>query len=127
MALPEVVVYWDANWGGDSFRTNLDINYVETSGTIRSLPSSSSPEPGSSSKTLTSEAPPVIYWDPATTVLSRTQMSILLTTVSRLSRLLASIQSREAVASLLLVTKLTEMQSCPKNRDFGNLPGPPHE
>ena len=28
MALPEVVVYWDANWGGDSFRTNLDINYV---------------------------------------------------------------------------------------------------
>jgi hypothetical protein len=28
MALPEVVVYWDANWGGANFRTNLDINYV---------------------------------------------------------------------------------------------------
>jgi hypothetical protein len=28
MALPEVVVYWDANWGGDNFRTNLDITYV---------------------------------------------------------------------------------------------------
>jgi hypothetical protein len=28
MALPEVVVYKDANWGGDNFRTNLDILYV---------------------------------------------------------------------------------------------------
>ena len=28
MALPEVVVYSDANWGGAEWRTNLDYTYV---------------------------------------------------------------------------------------------------
>jgi hypothetical protein len=28
MSLPEVVVYWDANWGGESWRTNLNELYV---------------------------------------------------------------------------------------------------
>jgi hypothetical protein len=28
MALPEIVVYFDANWGGAEWRTNLDYLYV---------------------------------------------------------------------------------------------------
>lgn len=28
MALPEIVVYQDANWGGAEWRTNLDYSYV---------------------------------------------------------------------------------------------------
>lgn len=28
MSLPEIVVYKDANWGGDEWRTNLDYSYV---------------------------------------------------------------------------------------------------